>query len=95
MIGNEAVLAPTIRLSSGYDIPVVGLGTYGADDVESAVKAAIDSGYRHIDTAFAYHNEAAVGRGINAKIAEGVIKREDIFITTKVSANEMLSVQLT
>lgn len=82
---NAVVLAPTIRLTSGYDIPVVGLGTANADDSEQAVKAAIDAGYRHIDTAFLYRNEVNVGKGINAKIDEGIIKREDIFITTKVT----------
>jgi len=42
-------------------------------------------GYRHIDTAYFYGNEAEVGAAVRKKIAEGVIKREDIFITTKVS----------
>lgn len=49
------------------------------------VKDAIDAGYRHIDTAFAYSNEAEIGKAVRAKIDDGVIKREDIFITTKVS----------
>lgn len=89
MNGISAVLAPTIRLSSGYDIPVVGLGTAGADS-EQAVKDAIDSGYRHIDTALIYRNEVNVGKGVNAKIDEGVIKREDIFITTKVSRSKVI-----
>lgn len=48
------------------------------------MKDAIDIGYRHIDTAYIYQNEVEVGRSIRAKIAEGVIKREDIFVTTKV-----------
>lgn len=49
------------------------------------VKDAIDTGYRHIDTAFFYGNEAEIGKAVRAKIDDGVIKREDIFITTKVS----------
>lgn len=52
-------------------------------EVEQAVKDAIDAGYRHIDGAFIYGNEVEVGNGIRAKIAEGVIKREDIFVTSK------------
>lgn len=49
-----------------------------------AVKAALDAGYRHIDTAYLYGNEKEVGRAIRDKIAEGVIRREDVFVTTKV-----------
>lgn len=50
----------------------------------SAVKHAIDVGYRHFDTAYMYMNEAQVGQAIREKIAEGVVKREDIYLTTKV-----------
>jgi aryl-alcohol dehydrogenase-like predicted oxidoreductase len=53
--------------------------------VEQIVKDAIDIGYRHLDCAMFYANEKEVGAGIRAKIAEGVIKREDIFVTSKVS----------
>lgn len=49
---------------------------------------AIDAGYRHIDTAWAYGNEMAIGKAVRAKIAQGVIKRSDIFIVTKVSLLE-------
>lgn len=55
------------------------------------MKYAIDAGYRHIDTAYLYGNEKEVGDGIRAKIAEGVIKREDIFVVTKVK--EFLQLQ--
>ncbi|KAM9311510.1 prostaglandin-E(2) 9-reductase-like [Gastrophryne carolinensis] len=72
-------------LNDGHTIPLIGLGTYDQSEsmAEEAVKMAIDAGYRHIDSASAYKNEVAVGLGINAKIADGTVKREDIFYTTK------------
>lgn len=48
------------------------------------MKDAIDVGYRHFDTAYVYENEAEVGKAIREKIEQGLIKREDIFVTTKV-----------
>lgn len=50
---------------------------------EEAVKVALDVGYHHIDSAFMYGNEVNVGRAINAKIADGTVKREDVFYTGK------------
>uniref|UniRef100_A0A1B0B5J9 NADP-dependent oxidoreductase domain-containing protein n=1 Tax=Glossina palpalis gambiensis TaxID=67801 RepID=A0A1B0B5J9_9MUSC len=78
-------LAPTVKLNSGYEMPVLGLGTYQSkgEEAEMAVKHAIDVGYRHIDTAYFYENEAEVGKAIKEKICAGVVKREDIFLVTK------------
>lgn len=57
-----------------------------------AVKDAIDAGYRLFDTSSFYCNEQELGNGIRAKIADGVVKREDIFIVTKVCV--LLSIKL-
>ena len=78
------ILQETYTLSNGVQIPKLGLGTWLIPDNEAAaaVKAAIDLGYRHIDSAQAYGNERGVGEGVRA----AGIPREQIFITTKVAA---------
>ncbi|KAG2179092.1 hypothetical protein INT43_001942 [Umbelopsis isabellina] len=78
-------LTKTFKLNTGAPIPAIGLGTWQSkpEEVYNAVKTAIKSGYRHIDTAYAYGNEDAVGRGIKDALKEEGLKREDIFVTTK------------
>lgn len=73
---------PTLKLNSGYEIPIVGFGTYAAtgDEGYQALLEALKAGYRHIDTAFIYGNEAEVGRAIK----DSGVPREEIFVTTKV-----------
>ncbi|XP_050296681.1 1,5-anhydro-D-fructose reductase-like [Anthonomus grandis grandis] len=76
----------TVRLvSSGLEMPIVGLGTWRAQpqEVESAVNAALECGYRHIDTAFNYNTEEPIGNVLKAWLDSGKLKREDLFITTK------------
>lgn len=74
----------TFKLSNGVEIPKLGLGTWLLDDLQAAqaVRDAISIGYRHIDTAQAYRNEAGVGEAIR----DCGIPRKELFITTKVAA---------
>lgn len=70
-------------------MPMIGLGTYLSQpkEVEEAVKYAIEIGYRHIDTAAFYENEKEIGAAIRAKINDGTVTREDLFVTTKLWNN--------
>ena len=79
-------LSTTLSLSNGVQIPWVGFGTYTAtnEEVADCIKMAVECGYRHIDTAFFYKNESGVGRGVRECLAEYNLKREDIFVTSKV-----------
>ena len=75
----------SVMLNSGHRMPLIGLGTWTlrGKTCEAAVYTALKAGYRLIDTARYYGNEVEVGRAVRRAINEGVCRREDIFITTK------------
>ena len=79
MITNEA-----IKLENGVEVPKLGLGVWmiPEEETEAAVKSAIAMGYRHIDTAQAYKNEAGVG----AAVRNCGVPREELFVTSKIAA---------
>jgi len=82
-------LVPKVTLSSGDVIPAVGLGTFGSDNytadvIAEAVYKAVKAGYRHIDCAAVYGNEKEIGKTLKALFDEGVVMREDLWITSKV-----------
>lgn len=88
-MGDVLKKAPTRKLCTGAEIPCIGLGTfgsdkYGSDIIAEAVYGAVKNGYRLIDCAEVYGNEAEIGRSIARLLDEGVVAREELFITSKV-----------
>ncbi|HIH69914.1 aldo/keto reductase [Methermicoccus shengliensis] len=76
---------PEVILNNGVKMPILGYGVYQIppEQTEECVYEAIKGGYRLIDTASAYMNEEGVGRAVKRAVDEGIVKREDLFITTK------------
>lgn len=72
-------------LQSGAKMPKIGLGTWRApnEEVEGALRLALDIGYRHIDTATAYMNEKAIGNVVHEYLESGRVTRDELFICTK------------
>ena len=88
----DPALVPKVKFYNGAEIPAVGLGTFGsdnytADQVAAAVKKAIAQGYRHIDCASVYGNEKEIGDALREVFTTGIVKREDLWITSKVWNN--------
>ena len=80
----------TYKLNNGLEIPKLGIGMYilTPEQAENSVYCALKNGYRLIDTANVYMNERGVGRGIKRAVEEGICRREDIFLTTKLWPSE-------
>lgn len=75
----------SVKLSSGTTMPIFGLGTWQSLEGKAgmAVKEALKLGYKHIDCAQAYRNEPEIGNALDDCFKEGICKREEVFITSK------------
>ena len=85
----DPALVPKVKFYTGEEVPCIGLGTFGSDrvsaeDVSKAVEGAIRSGYRNVDCAACYGNEDLIGDVLKKVMDEGVVKRDELFIMTKV-----------
>ena len=78
----------SIKLYNGVEVPVLGIGTFmiSPEDTEKSVYAALKLGYRMIDTANAYMNEEAVGKALKKAVNDGIVAREEVFVSTKIWA---------
>ncbi len=89
----DAAQVPFRTVYTGARIPVVGLGTFGSDrfsgdEIAASVKTAISLGYRHIDCAAVYGNEHLIGEALREVLSSGVVRREDLWITSKLWNNK-------
>ena len=80
----------TVRLNNGYKMPIIGLGTWtlSNDQAENSTYHALKDGYRLIHTARYYQCEIGVGRGIQKAIDEGIVTREEVFVTSKIMPSD-------
>jgi diketogulonate reductase-like aldo/keto reductase len=97
---NGQHLAPTIMLNNGLRMPAFGIGTYSlhGETCFNSVYTALKNGYRLIDTAYMYGNEEEVGRAVRQAVSDGICKREDVTVITKIYpgtqfANPELAIQ--
>ncbi len=86
-VNSSAV--PKVKLYTGVSMPMMGLGTFGSDkynavQISEAVYGSIKAGYRLIDCAAVYQNEDKIGEVLNRVLKEGVVTREELFVTSKV-----------
>jgi len=94
------MIKTTWNLNSGHIMPMVGFGTWygsgfwGEKVIKDSIRAALDCGYRHIDTAYLYKTEQVVGEVLREYFSSKKLKREDIFVTTKIWPTFMGSKEL-
>jgi len=81
----------SVKLNTGAEMPILGFGTFLSKpgEVGRAVKLALETGYRHIDCAAAYDNQVEIGQALKEVFSEGKIKREQVFITSKLRSQYM------
>lgn len=79
--------APKIILNNNIEMPMIGLGTCRLENIEISIETAIKNGYRSFDTAYLYDNEVELGKALKRCIENGLIKREELFITTKLAGD--------
>jgi diketogulonate reductase-like aldo/keto reductase len=90
MASNENLFQRTFALNNGSgEIPALGFGTSLSDNskTRNAVKTAVEVGFRHLDAAERYRNEAEVGAALKGLFAAGTVRRDDLFVTTKLWNN--------
>jgi len=78
-----------VKLNNGREMPIIGYGTFlsAKGEIGSGIKTAIQNGYRHIDCAHVYNNEKEIGDALQELFNEKVVTREELFITSKLSAS--------
>ena len=86
LVGEFDFSAEKVLLNSGWEMPIIGTGTWTLSDeeAENSTYYALKSGMRLIDTARYYQNETGVGKGLARAIDEGIVTREEVFITSKI-----------
>ena len=86
LVGEFDFSAEKVLLNSGWEMPIIGTGTWTLSDeeAENSTYYALKSGMRLIDTARYYQNESGVGKGLARAIDEGIVTREEVFITSKI-----------
>src|SRR5262245_8170333 len=89
MTSGDELRRRRLPLNSGGEMPALGSGTLitPRGDTERVTRAAVETGFRHLDCAERYQNEEGIGAALNGLFAGGTVRREDLFVTTKLWNN--------